>query len=56
MDETDCVAAIGIGKGHLFFSRSTQTSLQKGHAVAQGSSKKQKKKKKKQKKEEKKKK
>lgn len=48
MDETDCVAAIGIGKGHLFFSRSTQTSLQKCHAVAQGSSKKQKKKKKKQ--------
>lgn len=39
MDETDYVAAIRIGKGHLFFSRSIQTGLQKCHAVAQGSSK-----------------
>lgn len=40
MDETDCVAAIRIGKGHLFFSRSVQTSPQECHTVAQGSSKK----------------
>lgn len=39
MDETDYVAAIRIGKGHLFFSRSIQTSLQKCHTVAQASSK-----------------
>lgn len=39
MDETDYVAAIRIGKGYLFFSRSIQTGLQKCHAVAQGSSK-----------------
>lgn len=39
MDETDCVAAIRIGKGHLFFSRSVQTSPQECHTVAQGSSK-----------------
>lgn len=45
MDETDYVAAIRIGKGHLFFSRSTQTSLQKCHTVAQGSSKNKKRKK-----------
>lgn len=47
MDETDCVAAIRIGKGHLFFSRSVQTSPQECHTVAQGSSKNKKKKKKK---------
>lgn len=39
MDETDYVAAIRIGKGHLFFSRSIWTSLQKCHTVAHGSSK-----------------
>lgn len=42
MDDTDYVAAVRIGKGHLFFSRSVQTSLQKCHTVAQGSSKKKK--------------
>lgn len=44
MDDTDYVAAVRIGKGHLFFSRSVQTSPQKCHTVAQGSSKKKKKK------------
>lgn len=43
MDDTDYVAAVRIGKGHLFFSRSVQTSPQKCHTVAQGSSKKKKK-------------
>ena len=47
MDEADYTAAVRIGKGHLFFSRSVQISLQKCHTVAQGSKNNKKKKKKK---------